>query len=254
MVSNLLYNLNNPGNIDIIAREAGANNLLSNEIQILSLKSFEAHARIRLGGLVTAKSVKFLGKLEATVSDQETREAWWEELRDEVKSHAKTMCCTHIVGYSETCTIYGEVCVLSAIGTAATVKSLALPVSAIEGSYLAGGGDVDIDRGPARGSRDGFEDGMDYDRLEDEEEGGENVMEQAVSERSNRSGVATGTGTPFGGSVKGGDDSAAASSNPQLPAWPTRALHPRAAEEVAGPVIPAPEGSPISSRAWRAFL
>ena len=213
IVSNLLYNLSNPGNIDI-AREAAANSLLSNEIQILSLKSFERHARIRLGGLVTAKSVKFLGKLEATVSDQETREAWWEELRDEVKSHAKTMCCTHIVGYSETCTIYGEVCVLSAIGTAATVKSLAHPVSTIDSLSFQGGANVAMggEGGlPPRSSREGFEEGLDYDRMEDEEEGGENV-EQA-SERSSRSGAATATGTPFG-SVKGGDDNSAAGGNP----------------------------------------
>ena len=55
-----------------------------------------------------ARSVKFLGKLEATLSDQETREGWWEELRDEIKSHARTVCCTHVIGYIETCTIFGE--------------------------------------------------------------------------------------------------------------------------------------------------
>jgi hypothetical protein len=48
---------------------------------------------------------------------------WWEELRDEIKNHAKTLCCTHIIGYSESCTIYGDVCILSATGTAAVVKS-----------------------------------------------------------------------------------------------------------------------------------
>ena len=72
------------------------------------MKSFGLHVRIRLGGLVMARSVKFLGKLEATLSDQETREGWWEELRDEIKSHARTVCCTHVIGYIETCTIFGE--------------------------------------------------------------------------------------------------------------------------------------------------
>ena len=85
--------------------------------------------RIRLGGLVMARSVKFLGKLEATLSDQETREGWWEELRDEIKSHARTVCCTHVIGYTETCTIFGDVCLLSAVGTAAVVKYLGYPTA-----------------------------------------------------------------------------------------------------------------------------
>ncbi len=36
-----------------------------------------------------AKSVKFLGSLANSLSDQETREGWWEELRDEVRNHAR---------------------------------------------------------------------------------------------------------------------------------------------------------------------
>ena len=94
------------------------------EVQLLTLTVFPDHVRIKLGGLVLARSVKFLGKLEATVSDQETREGWWAELRDEIRGHAKVMCCKHIVGYTETCTIYGEVCVLTAIGTAVSLKEL----------------------------------------------------------------------------------------------------------------------------------
>ena len=92
------------------------------EVQLISLSRLDKHVRVRLGGLVMAKSVKFLGKLETSLSDQETREGWWEELRDEMKGHAKTLCCSHIIGYAESCTIYGEVCVLSAIGTASVVK------------------------------------------------------------------------------------------------------------------------------------
>ena len=106
-----------------------SNNMFQSEVQLLSLKHFPSHVRIKLGGLVLARSVKFLGKLEASVSDQETREGWWAELRDEIKSHAKVMCCKHIIGYTETCTIYGEVCILTAIGTAASLKGLSYPVN-----------------------------------------------------------------------------------------------------------------------------
>lgn len=47
-----------------------------------------------------SRSVKFLGKLEATISDQETREGWWDELREEIKNHAKVLCCRYVIGYS----------------------------------------------------------------------------------------------------------------------------------------------------------
>lgn len=94
----------------------------SDDVQLYSLTSLESHIRIRFGGLVMAKSVKFLGKLASSLMDQETREGWWEELRTEIKSHAKALCCTHVAGYSETCTIFGDVIVLMATGTAASVK------------------------------------------------------------------------------------------------------------------------------------
>ena len=122
------------------------------EVELLPMKSFPRHVRVRLGGLVMARSVKFLGKLEATLSDQETREGWWDELRHEIKNNARTMFCTHIIAYSETCSIYGDVCVLSAVGTAAVVKGLVCPTAILPlaaaidddegsglGSYLPGG-------------------------------------------------------------------------------------------------------------------
>jgi hypothetical protein len=71
--------------------------------------------------------VKFLGKLEATQSDQETREGWWAELRDEIKKSASSLCCSFVIGYSEVCTIFGECCVLSVYGTAASIKGLVHP-------------------------------------------------------------------------------------------------------------------------------
>ncbi len=85
-----------------------------------------------------ARSVKFLGKLEAKLSDQETREGWWSELRDEVKSHARVMCCSHVIGYSETCTLVGDVYVLSAVGTAAILKRIAHPSAALEATEPTG--------------------------------------------------------------------------------------------------------------------
>jgi len=90
------------------------------EVQLLTLRSFGPEVRVRIGGLVTARSVKYLGKIASKLSDQETRDGWWSELRDEIKSHAKVLCCSHVIGYAEASTIHDDVCILSITGTAAT--------------------------------------------------------------------------------------------------------------------------------------
>ena len=94
------------------------------EVQLLTLKQFDPRVRVRIGGLVTARSVKFLGKLASKFSDQETRAGWWSELRDEIRSHARSLCCSQVIGYSESSTIHDDVCILSITGTAATVRGL----------------------------------------------------------------------------------------------------------------------------------
>ncbi|RHY02578.1 hypothetical protein DYB36_005520 [Aphanomyces astaci] len=53
------------------------------EIQLLTVKAFHPDTRVRLGGIVTARSVKFLGKMATKLADQETRDSWWLELREE---------------------------------------------------------------------------------------------------------------------------------------------------------------------------
>jgi C2 domain len=68
-------------------------------VQLLTLSNFEPTVRVRLGGLVTARAVKYLGNLAS--SDQETRDSWWSELRDEIRAHARIVCCTHVIGYLE---------------------------------------------------------------------------------------------------------------------------------------------------------
>lgn len=94
------------------------------EVQMLTIREFGPTVRVRIGGLVTARSVKYLGNLASKLSDQETRDSWWSELRDEIKSHAKILCCSHVVGYLEASTIHDDVCILSITGTAATVRGL----------------------------------------------------------------------------------------------------------------------------------
>ncbi|KAL3772868.1 hypothetical protein ACHAWU_000525, partial [Discostella pseudostelligera] len=94
------------------------------EVQLLTMTEFDPRVRVRFGGLVTARSVKYLGKLASKLSDQETRDGWWSELRDEIRSHARTLCCSHVIGYMEYSTIHEDVCVLTISGTAAAVRGL----------------------------------------------------------------------------------------------------------------------------------
>jgi hypothetical protein len=78
------------------------------DIQLLTMSYFDSSVRVRFGGLVTARSVKYLGNLASKLSDQETRDSWWAELREEIRAHAKVLCCTHVIGYLEASTIHGE--------------------------------------------------------------------------------------------------------------------------------------------------
>lgn len=55
------------------------------EVQLLTIRYFEPNVRVRIGGLVTARSVKYLGNLASSLLDQETRDSWWNELRDEIR-------------------------------------------------------------------------------------------------------------------------------------------------------------------------
>jgi hypothetical protein len=88
----------------------------STEPQLITLNNFPAGAITGIGGLVCARSVKLLES-----DDVETRRTWWDELRDEVRSHAKALGCRAVLGYTETTTINDELFVLSAIGTAANI-------------------------------------------------------------------------------------------------------------------------------------
>uniref|UniRef100_A0A3Q3G1R4 C2 calcium dependent domain containing 5 n=1 Tax=Labrus bergylta TaxID=56723 RepID=A0A3Q3G1R4_9LABR len=71
--------------------------------------------------VVSARSVKLLDRIH-NPDEPETRDAWWEEIRQEIKSHAKALGCHAVVGYSESTSICEEVCILSASGTASILN------------------------------------------------------------------------------------------------------------------------------------
>lgn len=75
---------------------------------------------IHLGGVVAAQSVKLLGRVN-NPEELESRDAWWKEIRMEIRSHARALGCNVVLGYSESTSICDDVCILSATGTAAVV-------------------------------------------------------------------------------------------------------------------------------------
>jgi len=86
------------------------------EQQLLTLKIFPSGCIVGIGGLVSAMSVKILDN-----DEREVRDAWWTELRDEIKSHGNVLGCSIIAGYTETTTINDDLCVLHCSGTAITL-------------------------------------------------------------------------------------------------------------------------------------
>uniref|UniRef100_A0A8C2WF48 C2 domain-containing protein 5 n=1 Tax=Cyclopterus lumpus TaxID=8103 RepID=A0A8C2WF48_CYCLU len=109
------------------------------EFPFFTLTSFPPGFLVHVGGVVSARSVKLLDRIHnpalgntrsyklldwnsVTADEPETRDAWWEEIRQEIKSHAKALGCHAVVGYSESTSICEEVCILSASGTAAILN------------------------------------------------------------------------------------------------------------------------------------
>ncbi|XP_033017718.1 C2 domain-containing protein 5 isoform X13 [Lacerta agilis] len=91
------------------------------EFPFFTLTAFPSGFLLHVGGVVSARSVKLLDRIH-NPDDPETRDAWWAEIRQEIKSHAKALGCHAVVGYSESTSICEEVCILSASGTAAVLN------------------------------------------------------------------------------------------------------------------------------------
>jgi hypothetical protein len=96
------------------------------EQYIFTLTEFPPGVIMGIGGLVSATSVKLISS-----DDEELRETWWNELREELKSHARALGCPMIIGYSENITIDGELAVLHCSGTAAIIDMAILCVDTL---------------------------------------------------------------------------------------------------------------------------
>ncbi|XP_077630581.1 C2 domain-containing protein 5 isoform X6 [Crocuta crocuta] len=102
------------------------------EFPFFTLTAFPPGFLVHVGGVVSARSVKLLDRIH-NPDEPETRDAWWAEIRQEIKSHAKALGCHAVVGYSESTSICEEVCILSASGTAAVLNPRFLQDGSVEG-------------------------------------------------------------------------------------------------------------------------
>ena len=73
-----------------------------------------------------SRSVKLLDRMEDPEKSL-MRDNWWLELRNEIKSHMEAFCCNCVVGYTEFTTMYEDLMVLSAMGTAANLDATFSP-------------------------------------------------------------------------------------------------------------------------------
>ncbi|XP_053741045.1 C2 domain-containing protein 5 isoform X11 [Synchiropus splendidus] len=127
------------GPLKTLLRQHTQTALEQREFPFFTLTSFPPGFLVHVGGVVSARSVKLLDQIHnpalgntrsyklldwnsVTADEPETRDAWWEEIRQEIKSHAKALGCHAVVGYSESTSICEEVCILSASGTAAILN------------------------------------------------------------------------------------------------------------------------------------
>jgi hypothetical protein len=90
--------------LKMASKQAPKDGLEILEYPFLTLHSFPEGFIQRLGGLVCCRSVKLLdGELE---ENRMQRENWWQEIRQEIRSHARCLGCNLVIGYTEDTSIW----------------------------------------------------------------------------------------------------------------------------------------------------
>ncbi|GBO04193.1 C2 domain-containing protein 5, partial [Araneus ventricosus] len=113
----------NGGGLRSFQRPAVAQESLSMlEYPFITMRQFPVGFIQHIGGVVSARSVKLLVQIN-NPDEPETRDAWWTELRKEIRSHIRALGCNVVLGYMETTNISDDICVLSASGTAAVLST-----------------------------------------------------------------------------------------------------------------------------------
>ncbi|CAH1153263.1 unnamed protein product [Phaedon cochleariae] len=87
------------------------------EYPFLTILKFPPDFISQIGGAVSARSVKRLETI-SNIEEPESRDTWWSEIRMEIRSHARSLGCNAVLGYTEAASICEDVCILGASGTA----------------------------------------------------------------------------------------------------------------------------------------
>jgi hypothetical protein len=97
------------------------NHWRSNDPILVTSTTFPHGSIATIGGYVCATSVKVFEN-----DEKDTRETWWTELRDEIKSHAQRLQCTHVIGYTEQMSYFEGTSLLLCSGTAVELNLAAI--------------------------------------------------------------------------------------------------------------------------------
>lgn len=92
-------------------------------ITILSLKELPPGCIKHIGGYICARSVKIISKNKSKAIISRERDAWWMELREELRANARAFHCNAILGYEEVSQYQDDVALLTLSGTAVMLSS-----------------------------------------------------------------------------------------------------------------------------------
>lgn len=111
----------------------------SGSVDLLTVSSLPAGCVTALGGVVSARAIKLISeagvdhpdaRIGGSGGEENVRESWFNELREDIRSHARLLNCNAVLGYREEIRVQGDIYLLSAEATACRVDyAPAMPTS-----------------------------------------------------------------------------------------------------------------------------
>lgn len=90
-------------------------------IDILTLSTLPSQCIVSIGGVVSARSIKLISEELKGNSEENVRDVWLNELREDIRSHARLLNCNAVLNYKEDIRIQDDIYFLSAEATACKV-------------------------------------------------------------------------------------------------------------------------------------
>ncbi|TPP50104.1 C2 domain family protein [Leishmania donovani] len=99
-------------------------------ISMLTVKDLPAGSIHHIGGYICARSVKIVSRVKSRQIISQERDAWWMELREELRANARAFHCNTVLGYEEETQYHEDVVLLSLYGTAVMLNMSAASLRA----------------------------------------------------------------------------------------------------------------------------